>query len=334
MGLEIGTFISDLVTTNPADSDAESQGAAHLRLIKTILQNTFPGAGRAFPIATTVVKSANYTVVKADFNTTFLLNTGGGTFTLTLPTLVAGDAGWEISILKTTTDTNAVFVAPAAGTIQSGEVAGLSKCRRCIPGLRTKVFWTGTAWIAERGPKVPVGSVIEFQGSALPVGYELPNGQTLTSASTNYPEYNSVNGSGVTPDRRGRVAAMQDSGGSGRITVAGGNFDGTGLNNAGASQSHTLAQAELPNVNFNNSGITLNDPGHQHTVFGRALQVTGGPPNQVVLENSSDNNNAPTSVVTTGITISSQGHAASGGIGTPFSNLQPTIMMNFILVTE
>lgn len=42
MGLEAGTYISDLVPTNPADGDAESQGAAHLRLIKSVLQNCFP----------------------------------------------------------------------------------------------------------------------------------------------------------------------------------------------------------------------------------------------------------------------------------------------------
>lgn len=316
MGLETGTFISDLVTTNPADSDAESQGAAHLRLIKTLLQNTFPGAGKAFPIATTVVKSANYTVVKADFNTTFLLNTGGGAFTLTLPTLVVGDAGWEISILKTTTDTNAVFVAPPSGTIQSGEVSGLSKCRRCIPGLRTKVLWTGTSWIAERGPKVPVGTVLEFQGASLPVGYELPNGQALSS-SANYPEYNSVNGGLVTPDRRGRVAAMQDSGGSGRITVAGGNFDGTVLNGSGGGQNQTLTEAQLPVV----TKTPTFTPGAQlflsPTGPGSASGILTGTGNAIT-------QNAPTGTVS----------AVTFGSGNSHPIVQPTIMMNFILVTE
>jgi hypothetical protein len=44
MGLETGTYVSDLNTSNPVNGDPVSQGAAHLRLIKTVLQATFPDA--------------------------------------------------------------------------------------------------------------------------------------------------------------------------------------------------------------------------------------------------------------------------------------------------
>jgi hypothetical protein len=43
-GLETGTYVSDLNTSNPVNGDPVSQGAAHLRLIKTVLQATFPDA--------------------------------------------------------------------------------------------------------------------------------------------------------------------------------------------------------------------------------------------------------------------------------------------------
>lgn len=42
MPLETASFISDLVETNPADFDPVSQGDDHLRLIKSVLKNTFP----------------------------------------------------------------------------------------------------------------------------------------------------------------------------------------------------------------------------------------------------------------------------------------------------
>lgn len=42
MALETGTYISDLVSTNPAGSDALAFADDHLRLIKSTLQNTFP----------------------------------------------------------------------------------------------------------------------------------------------------------------------------------------------------------------------------------------------------------------------------------------------------
>ena len=41
MALETGTYISDLVATNPTSADAKSQGDDHLRLIKSALKNTF-----------------------------------------------------------------------------------------------------------------------------------------------------------------------------------------------------------------------------------------------------------------------------------------------------
>lgn len=44
MGLETATFISELVPSNPAGTDPKSQGDDHLRLIKQVLQNTFPNA--------------------------------------------------------------------------------------------------------------------------------------------------------------------------------------------------------------------------------------------------------------------------------------------------
>lgn len=47
MALESASFISGLVDTNPTGTDAISQGDDHLRLIKTVLKNTFPNADEA-----------------------------------------------------------------------------------------------------------------------------------------------------------------------------------------------------------------------------------------------------------------------------------------------
>lgn len=42
MGLEAATYPSQLVLTNPTAGDPKSQGDDHLRLIKTVIQSTFP----------------------------------------------------------------------------------------------------------------------------------------------------------------------------------------------------------------------------------------------------------------------------------------------------
>lgn len=47
MGLETGTYISDLVNTNPTSSDPKSQGDDHLRLLKSTVKATFPNVSGA-----------------------------------------------------------------------------------------------------------------------------------------------------------------------------------------------------------------------------------------------------------------------------------------------
>lgn len=185
----------------------------------------------------------------------------------------------------------------------------------------------------------PVGSVIDFAGPTAPAGWLLCYGQVVNTSD--YPELyvalgstNTYGGNGTTtfgiPDCRGRASFGKDNmGGSAanRITVAGGNFDGTVLGGTGGQQNFVIAQAYLPNVNFTVSGITLSDPGHTHTLnvgnsTGTALYGT--------FNNFSGPGPASNSS-TTGITISSQGHAASGGSGTALPVLSPAIIFNKII---
>lgn len=53
MSLETGTYISDLVATNPTSSDPKSAGDDHLRLLKSTIKTTFPNvAGAVTPTHT------------------------------------------------------------------------------------------------------------------------------------------------------------------------------------------------------------------------------------------------------------------------------------------
>src|SRR3954468_13244278 len=136
MGIEAATFIADLVSANPGAADLRSQGDDHLRLLKAVLQASFPTSSKAFYNPTTQAKSANFTVVAADMNKTFLVDTSGGGVDMTLPSLAAGDAGWECFMLKTSSSTNTVLIKPASGTLSSGAITGLTAARRCIPNTR------------------------------------------------------------------------------------------------------------------------------------------------------------------------------------------------------
>ena len=55
MALESATYISQLVDTNPAGSDVISQGDDHLRLIKKVVQDSFPDVDQ---VATTIITKA------------------------------------------------------------------------------------------------------------------------------------------------------------------------------------------------------------------------------------------------------------------------------------
>lgn len=140
MPLETGTFLNDLTITNPPGTDPILQGDDHLRLLKTVLKNTFLNADKAFAFPDAITKTGAYTVLKADINKFFQGDATAGAFSLTLPTLAAGDDGWYAYFVKSDASANAVTLV---GTING--VANLALSVRYAGAL---VYWTGTAWIA------------------------------------------------------------------------------------------------------------------------------------------------------------------------------------------
>lgn len=141
----------------------------------------------------------------------------------------------------------------------------------------THIGGTGNLFYYTNGAIVnPVGMVVDFAGSSAPTGWKLCAAQVLAQAS--YPELFAVCGSTYNtggegagnfrlPDCRGRVSAGQDNmGGSAanRITVAGGNFDGTVLGNTGGAQNHTMLSSEMP---AHSHTATVTDT-HTHALSG------------------------------------------------------------------
>lgn len=155
MALETGTYISDLVTTNPASSDNVSTADDHLRLIKSTIKASFPNiTGAANPTQTElnllvgasalgdVTTSGTQTLT----NKTIALgsNTVSGTTAQFNTALTDGDfatlAGTETLTNKTVTNivfdgslteevytlgtSGTIALDPANGTIQSCAAAG------------------------------------------------------------------------------------------------------------------------------------------------------------------------------------------------------------------
>jgi microcystin-dependent protein len=330
MSIEVATYIGDLQATNPPSTDPRGQGDDHLRLIKQVLQNTFPAAERAFQIPGAVIVGNGITnLTKAQGNSTVYVSTGTALAQLNLPTLVAGDAGWQISFVKTTSDTFPMFISPPSGTISSGQYS-VSSARRCIPGKRVTALWNGSTWFIERALAEPVLGMIDFWGSVLPPGFEWPNGQTLTAA--NYPEYALVRGSGTTPDLRGYTGVVLDNlGGAAAGRLPNGVINGTAVGNVGGVDSAAVTAGQMP-PHFHN--ITLTDPGHSHTIpYSLNVSVATGATGFAAAQAGSTS----TTNVTSGITIGSvngNGNTTTAGSGTLLPRMQPSIMLGKILVVE
>lgn len=330
MTVETATYVSDLQPSFPPATDPRAQGDDHIRLIKQVLQNTFGNTTRQFQIPGALSKTSNYSVAKADGESTVYVSTSGGAVTLTLPTLVAADAGWKIHFIKTSSDANPMFIAPSAGTINSGGIAGLSKARRAIPGVRISAIWDGTAWFATRAHATPIGATIEYNLATLPPGFEWPNGQTLSSAA-NYPEYNSAAGGLVTPDHRGRFSASKDDMGgtpAGRITTAGGGVDGVTLGAVGGVQSITLAANQIPSLTSsgaNNISVNYGGQVPVGSFAGIQCSPTGG--NNV--PNGTWSTQTSSSVTSNNISV-----AYTNAAQVTVKNLPTTIVVNKILVVE
>lgn len=214
MGLEAGTYVNDLVTTNPAGADGKAQGDDHLRLIKSVLKATFPNATTSFrfPTAVALEQSADspHTQLATEKNATYLVDATAGAFTIDLLAAAVAGAGFIFQIFRTDTSTNTITLDPNSSETINGETT-----LTIIDGAI--VFCTGSAWLAfPIGPDlntlvtettvdpsadfipffdnsagrwrkglvnkftVPIGAVIDFAGTSAPSGWLLSYGQAIS----------------------------------------------------------------------------------------------------------------------------------------------------------
>ena len=327
MSLEVATYIGDLQPVNPPDTDPESQGAAHLRLIKNVLQNSFPTCERPFQVPAAPSFSATGSILAGHEGGLILVTTTGGAVTLTLPTLTAAYAGWQANIMKISGDVNPVFIKAPSGNVTSG-IYSVTQARRCIPAVPSRALWTGTSWFISRATPLPLGALVDLYSATLPAGYEWPNGQTLASVATNYPEYNAAVGSGLTPDVRGYAGISLDNlGGVAAGRLPNGQITGTTLGATGGVDAAALTIAQLP---AHNHTINISDPTHSHAVTYLAAAFSNYAAPASFFINYATYASGNTAAAATGITATS----VNTGSGTIRGNLQPSIMLGKILVVE
>lgn len=150
MGLEVVQFINGLVPTNPPGGDSKSQGDDHLRLIKTVLQNTLPNADRPFYFPTGVALTGDLSLTAAHDGAILSVSANAAARTLTLPATAGLPAGYRAVVVKNDASVNTVTVVPNSGTIQ-GEASIVLKDQWAYATLT----WTGAEWVAQKFEAAP-----------------------------------------------------------------------------------------------------------------------------------------------------------------------------------
>ena len=171
MPLEKGTFITDLVATNPEGTDPASQGDDHLRLIKAVLQATFPNAGRAFRFPEIIRVTADRTLTMNEQNAVVLAEASAtSTVAVTLPRLADMTDGEGFTIVKADSGSQSVFISRAGNDkfVNNTTVYSMSKAYDSV-----RVMAGGDVWYVletegpqgEQGAQGDPGEGFQFRGS-------------------------------------------------------------------------------------------------------------------------------------------------------------------------
>lgn len=245
MGLEVGTYISDLVTTNPVGaSDAKSQGDDHLRLIKSTIKNTFPNITGAMTLTHTQLNNAAQKNINNAFTEHQSINKAGGTI-LTL----AGTGNNAIEIGRTDNVASTAHIDAHTGTTGANDydsriefTGGTASPGNGTVNVRAAALQlNGVNVLTSTSPAFPSGTRMTFQQTSAPTGWT----KELTH---NNKAMRLVTGSVTTGGTVAFTTAFASKSVSGTI----GNTTSTGT-----VQNHTLTTADIPAHTHGATGLTF-----------------------------------------------------------------------------
>lgn len=295
-------FIDGLNTSNPAATDQIADADNHLRLIKSVLKNTFPSIAGAVNATHTELNTV------ADGGTAATATT-----LVNADRMVMNDDGTMVQVALSdlitylTSNLSVTSSMILNGTIGTNDLADASVTSAKLAG--------GAAFTS--------GMIVPFAGSTAPSGWLMCFGQDVsrTIYADLYSTIASTYGAGDNsstfnvPDLRGRVIAGQDDMGgvsANRLTGQTGGLDGDSLGASGGTETHILTTSEMPAHN------------HSGTVDLRTNWEAGTSSlSPVGTGNARYDGNASRPSLS----------ISNTGSGVAHNNVQPTIVLNYIIKT-
>lgn len=310
MPIETGTYISDLVSTNPAHTDSVGQVDSHLRFIKATLLASFTGVTGAVTATHTALNAAAAAVVAGTTAAIHALGTAAApsiTFLGNLNTGIYSPGANQVAIA---TNGAQALLVKADGSLSGGTG-------------QLGIIGEPRLWLSNT---LPAGNFAWLNGQTVliannPVLWALwgtahgGNG-TTTLGLPNFQE--------CVPVGRGTMGGAADPG---LIPSSGPTATIVNLGSIVGEGRHALTTAELA---AHSHGVT--DPGHNHTILARstgdigALVVTGGGESSVHDLGVSGSKNSAAATAFTGISIQ------NAGSGTAHNVVQPSIVCNWIVL--
>lgn len=194
MGLEVATYVSDLVATNPATSDPLAQGDDHIRLMKAALKASFPlvnGPLNATMVPFTPVGGLSATTVEGALAELDSEKLGAN------PALGTPVSGNLANCTFPTLNQNTTGTAQTATTIADGAVSTAAKVAANVvtnaklarAGTAGQVLTSGGAGADPTWGDLPAGGVTSVGGNTGAV----TNAQVAAAATAGY-GYTPANG--------------------------------------------------------------------------------------------------------------------------------------------
>lgn len=334
MALESGTYLNSLVTSNPTATDALAQADDHLRLIKSVLVNTFPNLAGAVTVTEGELNiidgsttATSVTLVDAD---TVVINDGGTMVQVALTDLIT-----YINASMTLRDDVVTTASLGDDVVATANIAdGAVTNDKIAAGAISASKISADVSFAS-------GMVMPYAGLTAPTGWLLAYGQEV-SRTTYADLYTAIGttygvGDGSTtfnlPDLRGRVVAGQDDMGgtsANRMRSSEGGINGDTLGAAGGNDSVTLTGEQSGVASHSHSSSTVKElrqtgSGSTSPKTGLKVETIGQAGNQNV--------EAQYSSLTDGTSFIDVSTEPNTDAEQSHSVMQPTMVLNYIIKT-